>query len=246
MLKLLMKLFYKNLIYTDEKELFYKVYRRFAIFNLIRMRKLVGVAFFCLFGIISIFFIRPWYIGILFVDIGLFLLILQMKEEQKNIQSKKKGIEPKALIRNKKIERHIKNFISQRGKALGKKEWKEIKNKDIDLYNELRSDESNHLCYYYSLAKIIKDCTLIWGAVEEPFVEGKKFYAHAVVMRNGYIYDSNMSVSIKYEDFMQLYHFKTYKCWQYEKYSKENFRASERKEFRKWCLENGVLLYDKF
>ena len=91
MLKLLMKLFYKNLIYTDEKEMFYKVYKRFAIFSLIRMRKLVGTVFFCLSGIISTFFVRPWYIGILFIDIGMFLLLLQMKEDQKNIESKKKG-----------------------------------------------------------------------------------------------------------------------------------------------------------
>ena len=242
-----MKLFYKNLIYTDEKEMFYKVYKRFAIFSLIRMRKLVGTVFFCLSGIISTFFVRPWYIGILFIDIGMFLLLLQMKEDQKNIESKKKGNRAKSTQQKQKNRTTYKKFYKSKRQS-SKKEWKKIKNKDINLYNDLRSDKCNHRCYYYSLAiaKIIKDCTLIWGAAEEPFVEGKKFYAHAVVMRNGYIYDSNMSVSVKYEDFMQLYHFKTYKCWQYEEYSKENFRASEREEFRKWCFDNNVLAYSEF
>ena len=146
------------------------------------------------------------------------------------------------------MEQFIKKFVSMNGRALGKKEWKAIKKYDIDLYNNLLSNECNHCCYYYSLkiARIIKDSTLIWGAMEDPFDEGLSYYAHAVIYRNGYIYDSNMRQSEKYEDFIKLYKFKLYKQWKYDEYSKEDFRESERAEFRRWCKENNVLKYEKF
>ena len=60
------------------------------------------------------------------------------------------------------------------------------------------------------------------------------------------IYDSNMHQSEKYEDFIKLYKFKTYKQWSYDEYSREDFRKSEQAEFRKWCEENNVLVYQKF
>ena len=151
-------------------------------------------------------------------------------------------------IRTKKLEQFIRKLVTQNGGALGKKEWKVIKKADSKLYNDLLCEDCNHWCYYYSLeiAKIIKDSILIWGAVEDPFEEGHKYYAHAVILRNGYIYDSNMRQSAKYEDFIKLFKFKLYKQWDYPEYSRNNFRASEREEFRKWCKENNVLKYRGF
>ena len=142
----------------------------------------------------------------------------------------------------------IKKFVSTNGKALGKKEWKAIKEYDIGLYHDLLSDECDHCCYYYSLeiARVIKDSILLWGAVEDPFEDGHNYYAHAVILRNGYIYDSNMHQSIKYEDFIKLYKFKLYKQWNYGEYSRKDFRKSERAEFRRWCKENNVSCYEMF
>ena len=249
MLKFLVRYGYRNQIHTDEPELFYKLYKWVCgLFTLISLRRIIGTIIFCIIGIMWMIFIKPRIYGLAFVDVGLLIFILETRELKKQAKFNALGMKTPAQIRTIHIEDFIRRHVSTNGKALGKKEWKAIKNHDIGLYNDLLSDECNHCCYFYSLeiARIIKDSILIWGAVEEPFEEGHIFYAHAIILRNGYVYDSNMRQSAKYEDFVKLYKFKTYKQWNYDEYSQENFRASERAEFREWCKENNVLVYEKF
>ena len=86
----------------------------------------------------------------------------------------------------------------------------------------------------------------MWGAIENLFEEGHIYYAHAVILRNGYIYDSNMRQSDNYKDFIKLYNFKLYKQWNYDEYSKKDFRESERNDFRNWCIKNNVKDFEMF
>lgn len=249
MLKFLMRHYYYNEVHTDEIELFYKLYKwSCGLYTLISLRWFISTIIFNVIGIILIIFIKPRTYGLVFIIIGLFILILEIRELKRQEKFNILGRKTPEQITTIHIENFIRKHISTNGKALGKKEWKEIKEHDIRLYNDLLCDECDHYCYFYSLeiARIIKDSILIWGAVEEPFEEGHKFYAHAVILRNGYIYDSNMRQSAKYEDFVKLYKFKTYKQWEYNEYSRENFRARERLGFREWCKDNNVLVYEKF
>lgn len=249
MLKFLTRYGYRNQIYTDEPELFYKLYKWVCgLFTLISLGRIIGTIIFCVIGIVWIIFIKPRVYGLALVGVGLLILFLETKERKKQAKFNAVDMRTPAQIRTLRIENFIRRHVSTNGKALGKKEWKAIKNHDIRLYNDLLCDECNHCCYFYSLeiARIIKDSILIWGAAEEPLEEGHKYYAHAVILRNDYIYDSNMRQSERYEDFMKLYKFKLYKQWNYEEYSREDFRESERLEFRKWCKENNVLGYKAF
>lgn len=248
MLKFIMRIYYKDRIYTTEPELFYELYKYpCGILTLLSLRKVLCAIIFYLIGSCLIFFLNPILIGLSF-GISLILSCLQLIEVKKTIKFSYSGRKTPAEIRALRIEHFIRKIISMNGKALGKKEWKKIKQQDIYLYHDLLSDKCLHCCYFYSLeiAKIIKDSSLIWGAVEEPFEDGHNYYAHAVILRNGYIYDSNMRQSERYEDFIKLYKFKLYKSWNYDDYSQTNFRETERKDFRKWCRENNVLTYEKF
>lgn len=249
MLNFIMRTFYHDKIYTTEPELAYKMYKwPCGLFTLLALRRILGIVIFAVIGLLWLIFIKPRVYGLGFIDVSLIFLWMQLREAKKNILFSAIGARTPAQIRTIRIERFIRKFVTTNGKALGGKEWKEIKKHDFVLYNDLLSDNCNHCCYYYSLkiARIIKDSTLIWGAMEDPFDEGLRYYAHAVIYRNGYIYDSNMRQSEKYEDFIKLYKFKLYKQWKYDEYSKEDFRESERAEFRRWCKENNVLKYEKF
>ena len=249
MLKLITRAFYHDKIYTTEPELFYKLYKyTIGLFALLLFRRSFGASIFGVIGTIWLIFIKPRIYGLGFIDVGLILFILELIEVKKIQEFNTVEIRTPSQIRTLQMYWFIRKFVSTNGRALGKKEWKAIKEYNIGLYNDLLSDECDHCCYYYSLriARIIKDSILLWGAVEEPFKGGHSYYAHAVILRNGYIYDSNMHQSIKYEDFIKLYKFKLYKQWNYDEYSRKDFRESERAEFRRWCKENNVSCYEMF
>lgn len=249
MLKFLVRIFYHNKIYTDKPHIFYKLYKwHLGLYPFLALQRIIFMFVFCILGIVWILFIKPRIYGLLLINVALLLLSLIFSEDAKRIKFNALGARTKRQIRLMRAEEFIRKFITQNGKALEKKDWKAIKETDIGLYNILLSDEGNHLCYYYSLqiARIIKDSTLMWCGVKEPFKEGHIYSAHAVIIRNGYIYDSNLRQSERYEDFVKLYKFKLYKKWEYDEYSKKDFREIERTEFRKWCKENNVLNYEKF
>jgi len=249
MLEFLMRIYYKNVIYTDEPKLFYKIYKwQCGLYTFVLCLEPIVVYIFGLITCICLIFVKDTTLVIIVCIILSVLLILEKFESKKRIKFNAMGLRTPRQISAIKLRDFIRKIVSLNGKALGRKEWKKIKKTDIGLYNDFLSDECEHLCYFYSLviARIIKDSILIWGGVDDPFIEEHSYHAHAVILRNGYIYDSNMHQSEKYEDFVKLYKFKTYKQWNYDEYSKKYFRERERAEFRKWCKENNVFNYEKF
>ena len=250
MLKLLMRYCYKDQVYVDEKELFYEIYKWVCGLEIVISLRRIIYMIICMIVAIAFLFLGVSKLLIISCYILLeFLLFLWIRQEQKKqARFNMAGMRTPSQIRAFFIEEWIRKYISKKGKALGKKEWKMIKESDIGLYNDLLCEECNHCCYFYSLeiAKIIKDSILIWGAIEDPFENTKKYYAHAFILRNGYIYDSNMRQSIKYEDFVKIFNFKLYKEWSYEDYSIDRFRDKERSNFRNWCKKNNVFAYEIF
>lgn len=249
MLKLIMRIFYHDKIYTTETDIFYEMYKYICgIYILLSLCRNLCIIILILIGIVLSFFIKFRTIGLVFINIGIVLFILKLREQEKYIEYHLLGIRTPAEKRRDRIVYFIIKCICLNGKALGKKEWKTIKHQNIELYHDLLSEKCLHRCYFYSLeiARIIKDSFLIWGAIEEPFYDEHKYYAHAVILRNGYIYDSNMLQSEKYEDFIKLYKFKLYKWWNYNIYSQIDFRETEREAFRKWCRENNVYEFEEF
>lgn len=245
----LMRFFYHDRIYTDEPKIFYKIYKwDCGLSTLLAFRRIFEIIILELIGMIMFASVRLRMYSMFFIYLGIVIMAFEFIEVGKKLRYNPIGIRTREQIRMLKVEEVIRKHLTTNGKALGKKEWKVIKMHDRGLYRDLLCDECDRACYYYSLeiAKIITDSILIWGAAKEPFEDGEKYYAHAVILRNGYIYDSNMRQSVKYEEFIKLYKFKTYKQWNNGKYSKEGFVKNERNEFKKWCDENSVLKYEAF
>lgn len=247
MFKLIMSFFYGDKIFTPETNLFYKIYKwSSGLYTLVSLRKFIGCFVFGIIGIFFLIFIDNKFYSIPILTIAIICFCLQI--EELIIFSFDTKAELPSYIRTVKVCTFIRKFVSQCGKALSRKDWKKIKARDFSLYHTLLCDECNHCCYIYSLeiAKIIPDSIVIWGAGKDPFKKEKSYIAHAVILRNGYIYDSNLRQSIKYLDFIRLYDFIVYKQWNYEKYSQRDFRNLERPGFRKWCEKNKVLTYELF
>lgn len=249
MLELVTKFFYYDKIYTAEPKLFYKLYKwQCGLYCLLTLRRFLGAIIFLFIGLILTISFPFEVYEFVFLGIFIILLYIDFNECKKILKYNSLNQRTPAQIRTTQTHQRIMKLISTNGKALGRKEWKAIKEHDITLYNDLLCDDCNHRCYFYSLeiAKIIPDCTLMWGSITCPVEPGNKQYAHAVILRNGYIYDSNMRQSEKYEDFQKLYDFKLYKEWHYQEYSKKDFRKSERINFIKWCINHHVLDYEEF
>jgi len=250
MLKFFMRRIYKDLIYTDEPELFYELYKwNCGLYSVLQTRYLIFCFIFIVIGVFLIISPVTRILGMFLLIVAEIFFLLNGLELRKEIRYNALGARTNFQVRTLTIADFIrKYFVSKNGKALSRSDWKKIKRNNKYLYYDLLSDECNSKCYYYSLeiGKVINGLTLIWGALEEPFEEGHNYYAHAVVMKNGQIYDSNMRRSCKFEDFVKLYHFKTYKSWEYKEYSVDGFRDKQRNEFRSWCKKNNVKVYERF
>jgi len=137
-------------------------------------------------------------------------------------------------------------FTLHNNKVISIKDWRKIKSQNKNLYLKLLSEESNNFCYKYSLelALMLKDVELIWCSVNCP-IEHDSF-AHAIIVKNGYVYDSNRRLCYKFEDYVKFSNLKVYKTWSYEEYSIPDFRATVREDFRKWCKDNNVRGYRDF
>lgn len=95
-----------------------------------------------------------------------------------------------------------------------------------------------------TLALILKDVNLVWGSVDCPV--GHQRYAHAFIVKNEYVYDSNFRLCYKFEDYSKFSNLRIYKIWSYAEYSINDFRSTIREDFRKWCQENSVTHYKNF
>ena len=232
----------RNEAHTAE---FYEVYKyTIGLYYILSIRKLLVTFIFAIMGPIE--FLAKQTIPFMCIICSCILLSLQMLDLIKIRTAK--GVTTSSERRTMKILNVIMMFINKKGKALGKKEWKAIKKSNIELYKALLSNESEEECYYYSLetARIVKDCEVIWGAVKDPLEPSNKYYAHAIIFKDGYVYDSNIRQSVEYKIYKNLYKLKKYRSWSYDEYSNKNFCKFERVEFRRWCVENNVLCYDYF
>lgn len=140
----------------------------------------------------------------------------------------------------------FKLFTVYTNKVIPIKIWGKIKSESPKLYMDLTSESCEGFCYYYSLTLglILKDVDLIWGGYYDS--KTHQYHAHAFIVKDEYVYDSNHRLSYKFDDYVTAKNLKIYKRWSYSEYSIKNFRSTVRQDFRKWCEENDVKSYDYF
>lgn len=146
------------------------------------------------------------------------------------------------------LERNIRRyFVTPKGNALNEVDFKVIKKQKPRLYWEITSDYCEGACYLYAreIALLFRDAKLIYCAAVNPF-EPDQVFAHAVLERNGEIYDTNRRMSYKIEDYEKIFNVHIYKKWTYDEFCKDDFQEGVRDEFIRWCQENSVKSYHRF
>ena len=251
MIRKLMRIYWKDEYTTDAgfESLYYldKIYFAVQWFTFNRILfYLTTLVIICLFSLIKIFqtgeiTMFGWMILITSVVILVIFTYKSPKIKLDDFIIKKYQDNSKKLVNI-----FFKLFTVYTNKVIPIKIWEKIKSESPKLYMDLTSESCEGFCYYYSLALglTLKDVDLIWGGCYDS--KSQQYYAHAFIVKNAYVYDSNHRLSYKFDDYAKSTNLKIYKRWSYSKYSIKNFRSTVRQDFRKWCEENDVKSYSNF
>lgn len=128
------------------------------------------------------------------------------------------------------------------------KDWNNIKKRCKKLYYDARSEVCNHKCYVttYAIANALQnpEIKILWIAIESM----DKRCGHAVILRNGKIYDSNLRRTFNRAEYFNSFNVEIFKEYSLEEYlNKENlsrescFSHLEWEEFGEWCKEHNVV-----
>ena len=189
-----------------------------------------------------------YYINVLLACIALCCCVFYIGYTIEDFRKHRYLGNPKSFRRAHKMTNWIMGHIvlkKQLNAFLTKKEIDSVK-KCKKLYCSLIDGSSIGLCYTCALefAMQINDAYLVYAGIKVP---GKDMIcAHAFVLKDGKIFDTNRRTTISIEDYYTLYKVKEYRIWSYEEYSDPNFRECVSKDFHNWCKENQVCKYRYF
>ena len=138
-----------------------------------------------------------------------------------------------------------------RGKAISKRDFKLIRNKNRELYEFIINLHTNGYCY--SICFDILDCLakgeILFVAVREIKTGGKynlckhnkNYTMHVLYVFNDWCYDTYSEMQYPLEEVLRRSKAKIYKSFSYKDIQGKSyyeFRAEHIKELRKWCKGN--------
>lgn len=142
-----------------------------------------------------------------------------------------------------KLQDRIANFSLLNFRVIPLKVWRQIKRENKEWYQHLRSEECNHYCYTTTreLANYMKDpkIKILWISAKN-IVNGKE-HGHAVLVKNNYIYDTNLRRTYKYGTYIKCYEAKRFKRISICDYTNQEYMNVSFREFSLWCKKHGVL-----
>lgn len=241
MLKKLTKLFYKKRISSKNIENFADFFQyQYGLELMLNLRLLLYVIIYI--GMALLFYNTKI---LAYIALGVITVVLLY-----NLIDMKKHIfigTPKLILGSMKLKNWIIGHCVLQKQFLTKEEWKKVKKKDRHLYDSLVSGYSIHKCHTYALllALQLDDAYLVYLSAKDPQDDNDN-YAHAVVMRNGAVFDTNFRRVFDVEDYYTLFNVKVYHIWNYHEYSEPNFKEKVSKDFHNWCKENKINSYQYF
>lgn len=148
----------------------------------------------------------------------------------------------------KYLAEKVQNLWLLNWQVISFKDWKNIKKRCKTLYYGARSEACNHECYTttYALANTLKnpEIKILWISVQ---CEEKR-YGHAVILKNGKIYDSNLRRTFNYDKYFKAFNVEIFKEYSIAEYLgkdilpyESSLFASKWEEFGEWCKNNNVV-----
>ena len=122
------------------------------------------------------------------------------------------------------------------------KDWLYIRKENKQFYEWFRSDFCNHKCYdtTFQLAKTLlnPNIKILWIGL----TDYRERYGHAVLEKNGRIYDTNHRRTYKKSKYLKAQEAEVFKEFPIEVYqTASDFKQLGWDEFGKWCHEHGVI-----
>lgn len=130
-------------------------------------------------------------------------------------------------------------FFGKNGNVISKRDWKAIKKKTPQLYNDLwKSNKSEGHCYYYSreLAMQIEESLLLYLSIKKE----DEYISHAVVVKDGCVFDTNIKIHFELDEYIRLNKGVVYKMFSREEFEKDDFFENIRPKLMDYCKEHGV------
>lgn len=131
----------------------------------------------------------------------------------------------------------------RKGKALSKKDFKKIKNVDIELYNLITSTRCHGKCYdvSFQLLRTLKTGSIKFMAVTNIFEEDP-YTLHVVYEKDGWIFDTYNQRQYPVEKCITLHKAIVYKTFSHDDLATltdREFVNLHYEELAKWCKENN-------
>ena len=173
------------------------------------------------------FFFKSKYIGICICIIYIIIVLLILLFESKDVYF--------TWRISKKI---VDKLFARYGKVVRKQDWKNIKKKNPEAYKFIWDKKNIGHCYAtaWILALWLDNAKIMYCSVIGP--EGKT--AHAVVVKNNCVYDTNARMHYSFEEYKELYDADVYQIFEEEVYCKKSFFDDVRQGFIAWCAERNV------
>ena len=122
---------------------------------------------------------------------------------------------------------------------VSKNDWKRIKKKNKNAYKFIWDKENIGHCYAIAwvLALFIEDAKVMYCSIA---CKENGQTAHAVVVKNNCIYDTNKRMHYDFDEYIELNKVEVYKIFEKEVYCKISFFDDVREDFKNWCAERNV------
>jgi len=134
-------------------------------------------------------------------------------------------------------------IYARKGKALSKKDFRKIKNIDIELYNLITSTRCHGKCYdvTFQLLRILGTGNIKFIAAKNILKE-EPYTLHAVYEKNGWIFDTYNQRQYPVEKCIALHKAIVYKTFSYKDLATltdREFVNLHYEELAKWCKEHN-------
>ena len=143
------------------------------------------------------------------------------------------------------------NIYTKKGKAITRKQFKKIKKEYPELYALISSQKAAGECYAVSfeLLKLLKEGELIFLAVNDDDPNAHKntnHHMHTLYLNKGYVFDTDFSLQVPYEDFHTINKVRIFKIFSYNDVKDVDFlefRTMLHPQLVNWCEENQIFLW---
>ena len=142
-----------------------------------------------------------------------------------------------------------------KGKALSRKDFETIKNKNKELYEFVSSSNCIGYCYSicFEMLKVLKRGCIEFVAVkkfstqkDDEDDDGKNFTMHVLYVNNGWAFDTYSQRQFPIEELHTIYKAITYRSFNYdeiENKSYDDFRSENESQLTKWCNMNDCTTF---